>query len=296
MLTTEIISLFREAQHFFNDTMLAHLEALKQGHALLAYASLALVGFLYGIVHAIGPGHGKVVVSSYILANENSLKRGLLVVALSSLLQATTAIAIVLGFSYVLQATRAEAEHVAALLEIGSYALIAALGIWFFGRGLVLLGHTLCYGHDEEHHHDHDEGCCCHEHMPSACCLTDEKTSASLAAMILCIGIRPCTGALILLFFSCMFDLPWPGVLATLTMAMGTAITTGTLAILAVKSKEVALMFVEESERGLRLAHAGLRLGGGLVIFLMASLFLAAQFGGENISAAAPPPLYKALK
>ena len=114
--------------------------------------------------------------------------------------------------------------------------------------------------------------------------------------MIVSIGIRPCSGALLLLFFSCMAHLTLPGVLATLAMAAGTAITTGALAILAVKSRKMALRLVESSEKRLKLTHAGLRLAGGAVIVLMATFFLTAQLSGNRTPATASHPLYKSLQ
>jgi ABC-type nickel/cobalt efflux system permease component RcnA len=298
MSTTEIISVVRQGQHLFNDMVLSHMEAIKQEHTFLAYAGLILVGLVYGIVHAIGPGHGKVIVSSYLMANENSLKRGLVIVALSSLLQAITAIVLVFGYYYVLQATRTEAEHAAGILEACSYALIGALGCWLLARGVVTLKKAfgLEKRHHEGHHHHHSEEDCGHAHAPTADQLSRSKSFASIAAMILSVGIRPCTGALLLLFFACMFDLAWPGILATLAMAIGTAATTGILAILTVKSRDLALSFVKKSDRSMLLAHAGLRIAGGAFILLMAGLFLTAQLGGEQTTDQSQPPLFKALK
>ena len=302
MLATEAVNWFREGQHLFNDQIVTYLESIKQNHAFTAYAGLGLVGFLYGIVHAVGPGHGKMVVSSYVLANENSLKRGLLIVALSSLLQAFTAIAVVFGFYYILEATRTEAEHAASLLEIGSFVMIGLVGAWLMVQGLGNLSQAFGFRRKKHHHghghHDHkgDDCGCGHAHMPAPQELKGRKDAASIAPMIVSIGIRPCTGALLLLFFSCMFDLAWPGALATVAMAIGTAVTTGTLAILAVKSKDLALSFVKKSDRSLLLTHAGLRLGGGAIILLMAGLFLAAQIGGEAQTGVSQHPLYKTLK
>ena len=298
MLATEAVNWFREGQHLFNDQIVTYLESIKQNHAVTAYAGLGLVGFLYGIVHAVGPGHGKTVVSSYVLANENSLKRGLLIVALSSLLQAVTAIALVLGFYYILEATRTEAEHAASLLEIGSFVMIGLVGLWLMLQGLGNLSQIFGSKRKKQHHgHSHDHDCGCgHAHMPAPQELKGRKDAASIALMIISIGIRPCTGALLLLFFSCMFDLAWPGALATIAMAIGTAVTTGGLAILAVKSKDLALSFVKKSDRSLLLTHAGLRLGGGAIILLMVGLFLAAQIGGEAQTGVSQHPLYKTLK
>lgn len=299
MFSTEVVQWFRDGQKLFNDLVFSDLEAIRQNHAFLAYASLILVGFLYGIVHAVGPGHGKVVVSSYVLANENSLKRGLVIVALSSLLQAVTAIVLVLSFYYFLDATRSEAEHVAGFLEIGSFILIGCIGIGLCAHGVRDFSKTLFppRHHDHDHaNHAHDGSCCGHAHAPSPANLSTTQGFTPLVVMAVSIGIRPCTGALLLLFFACITHLALPGVLATLAMAMGTAITTGSLAILAVKSKNIALALVETSERRLRFVHAGLRLFGGAIIILMAGLFLAAQLSGENAPATTSHPLYKSLR
>lgn len=296
MHSAEIIAWLRDGQRLFNDSVVSQLETIRQEHALAAYAGLTLVGFLYGIVHAVGPGHGKMIVSSYVLANENSLKRGLLIVALSSLLQALVAIALVLGFYHLLAATRAEAEQAAVWLETGSFALIGLLGIWLMTQGIAVLS-QLPWRSVKKHYHNHKENCGCgHAHLPTAQQLTGKKDALSMVAMIVSVGIRPCSGALLLLFFSCRFELVWPGVLATFAMAAGTAATTGALAILAVKSKHLALSLVKKSDRALALAHAGLRLGGGAVILLAAGLFLAAQWSGAALPARTQHPLYKTLQ
>lgn len=291
MLSAEIVQAFRDGQRVFNDLVLSDIEALREGQALVAYASLILVGFLYGVVHAVGPGHGKVVVSSYVLANENSLKRGLWVVGLSSLLQAITAIALVLGFYYLLDATRSEAERVAGFLEIASFILIGGVGLVLAAQGLGAFASLFIAARP------HHPSCGCgHAHAPTPAAINPSKGVGALVAMIFSIGIRPCSGALLLLFFSCMAHLTVPGVVATLAMAAGTALTTGALAILAVKSRKLALHLVESSEKRLKLVHAGLRLAGGTVIVLMAVFFLTAQIGGDRMPATASHPLYRSLQ
>ena len=133
--------------------------------------------------------------------------------------------------------------------------------------------------------------------MPTPDQIKGKKDTATLAMMILSIGIRPCTGALLLLFFACMFDLAWAGAVATFAMAAGTAITTGLLALLAVKSKNLALSLVKKSDHSLLLTHGCLRLSGGAIILLVAGLFLTIQIGGEA-STGTPEqhPLYKTFR
>jgi nickel/cobalt exporter len=53
-----------------------------------AYWGLMGISFAYGIFHAAGPGHGKAVISSYLLANEETWRRGIVLSFASALLQA----------------------------------------------------------------------------------------------------------------------------------------------------------------------------------------------------------------
>ncbi len=302
MLPAEIVEALRQAQKMVNDRLLAALEPLQQGHGLAAYAGLMTVAFLYGIIHAIGPGHGKLVVGSYMLANENSLKRGLAVTALAALLQAVMACALVLGFFHVLEKTRAEAEQAAVLLELCSFALIALLGLGLMAQGIRTFGGLFARPSRQgrDHHHGHGGACssCGHAHAPAPGRIPKSGNLATLAVMVLSIGIRPCTGALLLLYFATAFSLTGPGIAATFAMALGTAMTTGTLALLAVKSRHLAQAFVKNSEKGLRAVQAGLRFGGGCAVFAIAGLFFMANLNTPSAFTAAPQPhpLYRAFR
>ena len=86
------------------------------------------IAFLYGIFHAAGPGHGKAVISSYMVANEEAWTRGVVLSFASAMLQALVAVIIVGVAAVLLNATArqmCDAEWVIAMI---SYALIALLG------------------------------------------------------------------------------------------------------------------------------------------------------------------------
>src|SRR5262249_58454656 len=53
------------------------------------------LSFLYCIFHAAGPGHGKAVISSYIVANNETLTRGVVLSFASALMQALDAVVLV---------------------------------------------------------------------------------------------------------------------------------------------------------------------------------------------------------
>ena len=78
------------------------------------------LGLAYGVVHAAGPGHGKAVIASYMLANERSLKRGAWLALLAALLQATVAIALVSAAAFIFNATASDMNRAANWLQLAS--------------------------------------------------------------------------------------------------------------------------------------------------------------------------------
>ena len=95
---------------------------------------LAGIGLVYGVFHAAGPGHGKAVLASYMVANERALRRGMLLSALAALLQGVVAIALVGTLALLLHATAQRMKDVAALIEMISFAGVACLGAWLVWR------------------------------------------------------------------------------------------------------------------------------------------------------------------
>jgi hypothetical protein len=105
-----------------------------------AFWSLLGLAFAYGVFHAAGPGHGKAVLAAYMLANERALKRGLVMAGLAALLQASVAIAMVVGLSFLFGATAHMMRNAARMIEIASYGAIALLGlalVWRKGRAFL---------------------------------------------------------------------------------------------------------------------------------------------------------------
>src|ERR1700687_1736133 len=139
--------------------------------------TLLAISFAYGIFHAAGPGHGKAVISSYLVANQETARRGIVLSFASALMQSLVAVVIVAICALLLNATARTMCGAEKAIEIASYALIAAFGarlVWTKGGGvmrarqrprpaLVLAAaHRHEHGHDHHHHdrdHAHDEHC-----------------------------------------------------------------------------------------------------------------------------------------
>ncbi|GAB5469123.1 MAG: hypothetical protein Kilf2KO_21530 [Rhodospirillales bacterium] len=236
-------------------------------------ALFALIGgaFLYGVFHALGPGHGKLIISSYAFASGSAIRSSLLLTLVSSLAQAVSAVLLVGGLVLLLGQARLTATRNVHWLELASYALILLLGLAMLVR--ALMGKTGCCGHSHaetaeqghDHHHHHDHG---HGHG------ANRIPQRDFWAMVLSIGIRPCSGAVIVLLFTLGQGLFLAGVTATLAMAMGTALAVGGLALVAILARRGAFTLVTpEGLWGQRLGR-GLAVVGSLAVVSLGSMML----------------------
>ncbi|MCF8470575.1 MAG: nickel/cobalt transporter [Parvibaculum sp.] len=274
LFTSALRTIMAMQQEYYR-AMAGALRAVNLQHSLAAAWALVSVSFLYGIFHAAGPGHGKIVVASYLLADERDVKRGVLIAFLAAFVQAITAIlvvgilAIILGFTY-----RTTADAV-PIIERASFALIAGLGAWLLWRAVREGGGHHHHPHTHEHGHDHED----HAHMPTPAEIRQAKGIKGMAAMILSVGLRPCSGAILVLLFAVTQGAFLIGVASALVMSVGTAITVSTLAVLTVFSKSLALRFAGgvDSPWAARIEKA-LKIGGGAVLVIFGLLLLAGSF------------------
>jgi nickel/cobalt transporter (NicO) family protein len=192
--------------------------------------SLLGLAFAYGVFHAAGPGHGKAIVASYVVANENALKRGALVATLAAALQGVVAVVLVAIIALILQGTRQTMTGAVNTIETISYAAIAVFGFWLLfrkARSLMLLSK----GESEA---------CDHFHMPEPSVVM-RWSLRDTAAAIFAAGLRPCSGAILILVFTLSQGVFWAGIAAVAAMSAGTALTTSGIAAVAVYFKAVAV-------------------------------------------------------
>ncbi len=216
---------------------------------------LLLVSFAYGIFHAAGPGHGKAVISAYVLSSGESVRHGVAVSFAAAFVQALTAIAVVTVAAIIFRVTAQSMTRATEWIEIASYTLIALVGAWLLWSKIFGGGHHHHHHHHHEHDHDH-AGHDHHHHGDHHHHPAPKKTGLAAAwSAILAVGIRPCTGAIIILVFALAQGLFLVGVASTFVMALGTGLTVAVLAGLAVSAKGLAL----------RLAGAESALGSGIL-------------------------------
>lgn len=198
------------------------------------------LSFAYGVFHALGPGHGKAVIASYVLANRQTARNGALLALLAALLQALVAIVLVAVMAGLLHATAPDMNHATRVLETVSYALITLLGAWLVWAKALRpwrqrRNRHPAHMHGHVHaHHAHDGCGCGHAHVPPADQVAGAFTWRRAGAAVLAMGLRPCSGALIVLVFALSQDFFSAGVAAALAMGLGTGLTVAVLAVLAV--------------------------------------------------------------
>ena len=315
-------------QSEFYRQMSATIRAAKtDGSAVWA---LLGISFAYGVFHAAGPGHGKAVISSYLVANEETARRGIVLSFASALMQALVAIAIVGIGAWLLNATAKTMCSAERVIEIASYSLIAALGarlVWSKGGGFFRalrslrgapsqLVPAMAHGHDHTHdhshaaharhvHHDHDhhehghdgrdhhahdhpghvhDEHCGHSHGPEPSALAGPGGWSRGLSAILTVGIRPCSGAILVLVFALAQGLFWAGVAATLLMGLGTAITVSAIAIIAVSAKGLAARMAAGRDGGGAVLLRGIEFGAAALVLLFGVGLLLGYIAAERVT------------
>jgi nickel/cobalt transporter (NicO) family protein len=290
-------------------------------------AAFGLLGlsFAYGIFHAAGPGHGKAVISSYLVANEETWRRGVVLSFAAALIQALIAIIIVAIAAALIGATAKMMGDTVRVIETMSYLLIMALGarlLWVKGNGFVAaLRETLAptvalraagaavaldasalsrpHRHDDgEHHHtydhgDHDhagahhahDGACDHAHGPEPQTLAGRGGWARGLSAIVAVGLRPCSGAILVLVFALAQGLFPLGVAATLVMGLGTAITVAAIATFAVCAKGIAQRVARQRAGYGTLLMRGLECAAAAAVLGFGALLLAGYMASERMFA-----------
>ncbi len=119
-------------------------------------------------------------------------------------------------------------------------------------------------------------------HLPEASALRGDWSWGKAVTLAFAVGLRPCTGALLVLIFSWGLGLYWAGILATLAMGVGVFMTISVIAALAVFAKSAALRYAGLGNQMLARVLWGVRLLVGLAIAGLGGLMFWASLGGVN--------------
>jgi nickel/cobalt transporter (NicO) family protein len=290
--------------------------------------SLFAISLLYGVFHAVGPGHGKAVISSYLIANRETWRRGVVLSFASAAVQSAVAIVIVTIAALLLDTTAAAIGTAVHVVEIVSYGFVILVGlrlVFVKGRAFVVACRDMAWqeapafavasglsgeplrlpvpparamamrpgrcqapGCDHAHDfhcgaHDHHESAWEHAHGPEPAELAGAGGWQRGLSAVIAVGLRPCSGAIILLVFALAQDLFWTGVGATLLMGLGTAATVAAIATIAVSAREIAGRMAKAQAGFGMLAIRAVEVSASVAIVAFGVLLLAGYMATEQL-------------
>lgn len=238
------------------------MKKLKNDPSIAVVFASALAAFLYGILHTLGPGHGKMVVASYFLSNGANITRGAWVGSQVALSHVGGAIIIVLATNIALKQVLTNPEAQVFWVKGVSYGLIIAIGLFMAFQATRKLAHKhenihTC-GHCAQHHHHHK--------------------SKKEALLSWAIGAVPCTGSLLILVYAMAYDVLWLGLFMVICIALGMALTMTIIGIICISGKKKVIDRISADKKDSKLQPT-IELIGALAILFIGSVLLSSLLG-----------------
>ncbi|GGF09634.1 hypothetical protein GCM10011611_13910 [Aliidongia dinghuensis] len=264
-------------QMLLNERISHQFKAVRDTGSRTAFATILALAFLYGVLHAAGPGHGKSIVAAYFVANEARWTSGVMMGGVISLLQGLTAIVVVSLLSLVLRTSQMAIENNGAMVEFLSYGLVVLIGLVLFWRAATGRGHHHHHGpaplgHDHhacghDHHHDHDHHDHGHHHPAPA-------HSSFRHILTLAAGVAPCASAIIIMLFALANGAMLVGTIAVMSLSLGMGLTVSAIGVLSILARGLMKRFAGgETAAGERLERV-LNIAGSVLVVGFAGLLM----------------------
>ena len=284
-LWTQVTLWLLEQQRDYHRELTTALKSLSEDGSWASAEALIFGSFLYGVFHAAGPGHGKAVMTSYLLSHGENIRRSLLMATLAAFCQGMIAILIVYGLVYLAGWLPRETSFAVQWSERFSFFLVAALGAWLAFRAVNNIyrdWRKRKKPYNMQHNHGTDTEICGHDHLPSANQIEAAEDWRGALGVVLSIGMRPCSGAIIVLVFAKAFGIAWFGIGAVLAMSAGTAIAVAGLALLAIKARDIASSLINRKIGGWIMVSSSIALLGGVFILVIGIGLLSLSFDSAH--------------
>jgi nickel/cobalt exporter len=252
---SKIYSKISQWQHKLNKELSGLARELKTTGSKKTLLTLILISFLYGVIHAAGPGHGKTIAFSYFLSRKENIGKGVLMGSLIAFLHALSAVLIVMVIYFILkQSYIGPFESVSHKIKIVSYSLLTLTGT------VLLIKSILGFRKSNRKGGENDEA-------------TYPADHRSILLIALAVGMVPCPGAVIIMLFCLSLDMVGIGLVLSLFMALGMAVIISGAGVLSIAGKEGGLRILTGNKKARPLFEKGLEiLGSLLVLFFGLSL------------------------
>ncbi|EFM18186.1 MULTISPECIES: nickel/cobalt transporter [Pantoea] len=237
--------------------------------------SLVIFSLIYGVLHALGPGHGKVVIATFLATHPSRVRTSIRLTLLASLLQGSVAIVLVTVMLVLLKTSSRQLHLSSFWLEKGSYLLVIGLGVMIGYRALRALWLALRprpapVFRAFQPQHQHDEHCGCgHAHLPTPQQMNGNVSWKTQMLVVVSMGLRPCSGAIMMLLFAKVIGVYGWGILSAAVMALGTALTISAIGLLVQQARSVAQRLAQPGAGIMRLLIPILALTGSLILIVV---------------------------
>ncbi|HLZ65928.1 MAG TPA: hypothetical protein VKQ29_06830 [Aliidongia sp.] len=272
-LANGLLQKLAHQQMLLNERISHQFKTVRDTGSSAAFLTILALAFLYGVLHAAGPGHGKSIVAAYFVANEARWTSGVVMGGVISLLQGVTAIIVVFLLSLVLGTSQMAVENNGAMVEFISYGLVVLIGLVLFYRAVTGKGHNhhhgpLGHGH-HDHHHDHAHHD--HGHRPAP------AGGSFRRILTLAAGVAPCASAIIIMLFALANGAMLVGTIAVLSLSLGMGLTVSAIGVLSILARGLMKRFAGgETAAGERLERILAIAGSVLVVGFAGALMLGA--------------------
>jgi len=231
-----------------------------------------LISFVYGLVHTLGPGHGKAVVASYFIGHGGSLGRGLTVGIRIALFHVLSAVLVVGLTDFAVRQATGSAPSDYRAVRLVSYAGIAAIGLWMLLRALRVARRPHSHEHGDEggeHPHTHQGHDCL------ACAAMDQHDHRAAGWLSVLVGAVPCTGALLVLLFGFANDLLLPSIALVMAISLGMAFALSAIGVAAILGRRIVSRRMEQdAARSRRFTRAARIAGASCILMIGIGLLL----------------------
>ena len=238
-------------QYELNKLVSGNLKNLDSPEALTAALSVIGIAFVYGVIHAVGPGHGKALVGLYFLREGGSYKQALKMGYLIATVHALSALTLTLVIYYLIETLFSKSFR-----EFSGYSMIAS------GVLIILVGCYLVYESWKERNEKEQT----------------KLSNRSSYAVAVSAGIVPCPGVMTITLFAISMGHVALGVVSALVMSIGMGLTISLAGVASVAVQNKGKRFMGGYGWLLQLASALLVIALGALL-LLANLQPASPFG-----------------
>lgn len=270
------------------------LASQRDGTSRLTAWTLIALSFGYGVLHALGPGHGKLAVSAYLVSHRARVAHAVALSAWSACVQTLSAIALVGGAAWLTSAGLSGVLTQASSLDLVSYFALLGVGLWTMWS--IVTRRDCCdevrvslvprkrFGVFAAPEHEPDNGpnagylgaSLAKHRGRSRWAQADSRDGTSwIVRQIfltgLAVGIRPCVGAIFVLIAGLANGVFVLGVLSAFAMAAGVALTVLCIGLTSLGVNRLVSKGSGSRRRALEQVRVRLAMGGALFITLFAA-------------------------